>query len=446
VINILFIAFEFPPLSRGGVHRPLAFAKYLPQFGINPVVITLDKESYPDVFEDYGYDELLGKETRESADLIPVRSGEIPPTSKFGRFLSIYFSIHGNEAKYWKKGFYEALDAAVSKYSPRAIFATVPPFSVLPLAAQAANKYSLPLILDFRDAWSQWRTIPYGTIFHYWKTLQMEGKYLKAADAIITTSEQTLQDFKELHLSEEANKLFYVPNGYNGSLRTWQPIDAGKTEFVIGYVGSFYYSPEARRQMLQPWWRKRGHRVLQYIPLRQDWLYRSPYFFFKALQLLSLADPGLSGKLKIKFAGKIHDWMKEMICSFGLENQVHLMGEISHHESLSFQSECDALLITSAKQLGGRDYSIAGKTFEYLQMQKPIIAFVCEGSQKDILNEGGTALICDPDDTKESMRRMTALFNGSIDLHPNVGFLQGLSRQVLTKKLANIISSQVQNT
>jgi hypothetical protein len=446
MINILFIAFEFPPLSRGGVHRSLAFVKYLPQAGINPIVITLDKESYPDIFDTYGYDELLGKEISESTDMIYVKAGKISPPSRLQKFLSIYFTIHGNETKHWKNGFYEAVEAAVKKFSPRAIFATVPPFSILPLATEVARKYKLPLILDFRDAWSQWRTVPYGTIFHYWKTLQKERKYLREANAIITTSEQTLDDFKKLHREVPAGKLYYVPNGFNGSLKPWQPIVTNKSEFIIGYVGSFYYSPEARQQMLKPWWKKRGHRILQYIPHKQDWLYRSPYFFFKAIQQLNNNDPSIGNKIKIQFAGKIHDWLREMIRSFGLENQVTLMGEISHKESLSFQESCDSLLITSAKQIGGRDYSIAGKTFEYLQMQKPIIAFVSDGAQKDLLKKGGTALICDPDNTEESVKLLSGLFRGSTNLIPDNNYLQGLSRQSLTDRLAKIISSQVKNT
>jgi hypothetical protein len=443
--NILFIAFEFPPLSRGGVHRPLAFVKYLPQSGINPIVITLDEESYPDVFETYGYDQLLGKEIRDRIDLVRVKSDKAANLSKFQNFLSIYFTIHGNETKYWESGFYDAVDLAVKKFSPKAIFATVPPFSVLPLASGIAKRYKLPLILDFRDAWSQWRTVPYGTVFHYWRTLQMEGKYLREADAILATSEQTLSDFKKLHNNVTAGKLHYVPNGYNGSLKAWRPIQVGKKEFVIGYVGSFYYSPGAREQMLQSRWRKRGHRILQYIPHKQDWLYRSPYFFFKSLQQLNISDPALGSRIKIRFAGKIHDWLKDMIKSFGLETQVELLGTISHTESLAFQESCDSLLITSAKQIGSKDYSIAGKTFEYLQMQKPIIAFVCEGAQKDILEKGGTALICNPDNKDESMKLLSGLFNGTINLQPDLEFLKGLSREVLSRKLANIINSLVKN-
>ena len=105
-----------------------------------------------------------------------------------------------------------------------------------------------------------------------------------------------------------------------------------------------------------------------------------------------------------------------MIRKFGLEEQVDLIGELSHHDSLLFQQQCDALLITSAKQLGGRDYSIAGKTFEYLQMQKTIIAFVCEGAQKDLLEEAGTAMICDPDNTEEAVVQLHDLLREEYSL------------------------------
>ena len=50
MVTIFFISFEFPPSNNGGVFRPLSFAKYLPAFGIKPVVFTLDPESIPVFF------------------------------------------------------------------------------------------------------------------------------------------------------------------------------------------------------------------------------------------------------------------------------------------------------------------------------------------------------------------------------------------------------------
>jgi hypothetical protein len=439
MINILFIAFEFPPLNRGGVHRSLAFVKFLPQFGDKPIVITLDEESYEKVFNEYGQDPQLGEPTRLQSAIVSLPSESPMAKSRLEEFATIYFSLHGNETRRWKKVFFEALPRLIEQYRPKAIFATLPPFGILKLASEASRRYNLPLILDFRDAWSQWRTVPFGTRIHYWFNLRLERKYLKRAAAVVATSQQTLEDFRSLHPSVPGSRFHYIPNGYEGDLQAWTPIDVNKRIFLIGYVGSFYYSPEARKQMLAEWWQKRGHRMLQYIPQKQDWLYRSPYYFFKALHWIRQNQPVVSDKIKVQFVGKIPSWLQAMIREFGLESQVDLLGEKPHKEALHFQQNCDLLLITSARKIGGRDYSIAGKTFEYIQAQKPILSFTCEGAQRDILEKTGMALTCDPDQTETSGQQIVRLLKGELILRPDYPIIEGLSRMRLSEDLSDLI-------
>ena len=439
MINILFFAFEFPPLNRGGVHRSLAFVKYLPLFGINPIVITLDPLSYADVFDTYSLDETLGKEVRDKTTIIHIPAQKPKPQGRIGEFVSIYFSLLGNEVKYWSENYFRILPGLIEKYHPEAIFATVPPFSMLPLVQKTANRYKLPLLLDFRDAWSQWRTLPFGTRIHYWVNLGLERKYLSEADAIVATSQQTIGDFKRLHRGIRPSRFHYIPNGYDGELEKWRPLDTSKPKITIGYVGSFYYSPEARKQMLMPWWKKRAHRILQYIPQKQDWLYRSPYFFFKTLQNLKKLDPLVAARIHVKFIGKKLQWLEEMINKFGLQDQVDLCGVKPHHEALAFQKDCDMLLITSAKRIGGNDYSVAGKTFEYIQAQKPILAFVPAGAQKELLEKTGMALICDPDQEEENAQKMIRLLRGEMRLEPQADFIKSLTRHNLAGSLAEIL-------
>ena len=38
--NVLSIAYRFPPCGGSGVQRPAKFAKYLPEFGYQPLVLT----------------------------------------------------------------------------------------------------------------------------------------------------------------------------------------------------------------------------------------------------------------------------------------------------------------------------------------------------------------------------------------------------------------------
>jgi glycosyltransferase involved in cell wall biosynthesis len=191
--------------------------------------------------------------------------------------------------------------------------------------------------------------------------------------------------------------------------------------------------------MFTPWWRKRGHRKLQYVPHQEDWLYRSPYFFFRAVRMLLDRHPELMEGLCIRFAGSKPDWIQGMVEEFDLVAIVQFLGRIPLSESLRFQESCDALLLTSSKVIGGQDYSIAGKTFEYISMKKPIIAFVTEGAQKRLLARTGISLICDPDKPDDSVATLWNLLAGQWRATPDEVLLNSLHRRKLTGKLAGII-------
>ena len=51
--KILIITYYFPPSGGAGVQRWLKFVKYLPQFGYEPVVLTVNEKeaSYPQIDE-----------------------------------------------------------------------------------------------------------------------------------------------------------------------------------------------------------------------------------------------------------------------------------------------------------------------------------------------------------------------------------------------------------
>jgi hypothetical protein len=44
--NVLIITSHFPPSNLAGVHRGRLFAKYLPNYGWNPIVLTVDEKYY----------------------------------------------------------------------------------------------------------------------------------------------------------------------------------------------------------------------------------------------------------------------------------------------------------------------------------------------------------------------------------------------------------------
>ncbi len=437
--NVLFIAFQFHPVNIGGSHRAIALARYFPSFNINPVVVTLGLESIRTYYDVERIDT-----QDEQPYLRDLTIHRIEGNSMHKSRLRKYFSYRDSRTDIWEKEAEQQIAPILQQHSIEAIVVTAPPFTMASFARKLAKKHKLPLLLDMRDAWTYWNVSPYTTWFHYKATRKEEHNCFKQADVVTVTSQQTLDDFISLHPSVASEKFQLVLNGYD-ELRSegFSQLDSARDKIIIGYSGVFYYRPDARIQMLKPWWKKKMQHWLQFTPRKEDWLYRSPYFFFKTMQHLQVTNPALFGKIEVHFIGAKPEWFDDMVKAFGLQGIVRHFGQRSHKESLQFQLNCDVLLLTSSKVIGGRDYSIAGKTYEYISMLKPVLAFVTDGAQKDILEKAGIALLCDPDNTEESTRRMSAFLSGRHHMQPDMNFINSLSRYEQIRRMSDIIHEKL---
>ena len=439
MINILFIVYEFPPLNSGGSHRPYRFAKHLQQFGINPIIVT------PKVSDERQDNSLL-----EELNNIKIIRTPIEKSIKFENILSKnYINILDIESKKWKKYLYPILEKLIKEINFDAMYVTAPPFSIANLGVKISKKFNLPLILDMRDHWSHWNITPFTSYLHYQLILQKEREWFTHASAVLAVTEQMVEDFKNIHPHIDSSKFHTVRNSYakdiktqNNSLSIRKPTKDNPLK--IGYVGSFYYHPYQRELIFNPWWKKKPYQWLQYTPRKEDWLYRSPYFFFKTLKFFIEKYPELKELIKVEFIGAKPDWLVEMVKEFKLEELVLLKGFVPHEESISFQQNCDALLGTSMKVIKGRDYCIAGKSYEYIAQQKPILAFMTEGSQKDFFKDSGSSLIFDADKTTKNVELLKSFIIGEIDFTLNQKFLTEISSKETTKKLANIIKRVIE--
>lgn len=439
--TLLVLAFEFPPLSGIGVQRSLKLAKYLPEHGVRPVVVTTDATSFGAWFN-------RALEPDPLAELPPeVVVHRVPcprrpiPAGLWARRVRRLFSVGEEDiGRQWEPHLARVWDRIVEETRPEAIYVSIPPFSIAPLAAKLARRSGLPLIVDFRDSWSQWCHGPQPSWLHYKLTVGRERACLEEARTVIGTTRQIIRDLQAVHPQVAREKFHVIPNGYDGGLAAPVARAAGADPFVIGYVGSFYYLPQMRASVMEPWWRLPPRHWLHYSPRREDWLYRTPFFFFRSLKMMLDSRPDLRRVVKVRFVGDREDWLVGQVEQFGLQDVVEHMGRLAHPASLAFQAGCDALLATSAKAIGGRGYPIAGKTFEYIATGRPIVAFVTEGEQRDFLQESGMAALCDPDDPETSARVLEKLVTGGFAAEPNLAFLQRFHRWETSRQLADLLA------
>lgn len=443
--RVLFIAYEFPPLGGAGIRRSLILSKYLPEFGIAPVILTTDLATYQ---RDKASLVDLNLQDCVPAGLaierIPTKAPGAQLPGKLGTWTRSFFTLTDNVARRWQAEVQRRLPDLVARYQPKVIYVTLPPFSLARLACSIGSRTKLPVLLDFRDSWSQCGHSPYMSWGHYRSLLRIERNCLQQAAAVVGVTVQIKRDMLAAQPAVDKTKFRVIPNGFDGdiptALRSLPPADDTRP-YVFGHVGSFYYSPAARQAMLNPWWQRKPTRWTHYLPRKEDWLYRSPYFFFRALARLFEQRPELRKRSRVRFVGAHPGWLHEQVHEFRLEDVVEFLGYLNHRDCLAFQSACDCLLITSAKVIGGENYAISSKTFEYITTGKPVLAVVAPGAQRDFLINSGVAQVCDPDDSVATAAQIERLMSGQIKLQPNREYLTGFHGRNVSRSIADVLHS-----
>ncbi len=447
-LKILFIALEFAPVQVTGAIRSVKFAKYLPEMGIEPVVVTIDPvdsskiygvQINPRLIEDLGYE----PPTHFLKDDFPVRSTE----NRLQKFIRIQLRTDDSFYTRLKRSFHGQLDQIISEHNLSAVYVSLPPFGAGRLALDAVKRTGLPLIVDMRDAWSQWSTSPFPTYAHYRIALRQEAELLSTASAIVTVTEELSHMFQRSHPTVPANRFHVIPNGIDSEL----PNDLNCTwgddsdRFKVAYVGRYYYDPVSEADRNKGWYRRRPTRWLNHLPVNQQWIYRTPIYFFKAIQYLRQESPDIASRFEFHQIGDTPQWLTEMAASFELQDQFVSHGVVAREQVAETLAKMDACLVTSIKVPGGDDYCLASKTFDYIQANKLLLSFVARGSQKQFCEAVGGSEIFDPDEISMNAERLRNLLKRTRSSRFETGVLRTYQRRETTTRLACLINNLLKN-
>lgn len=230
--NILVISFNFPPIAKVSGLRASKFAKFLPEFGYNPLILTVDPRYYAKTI----FDNLETSQNRPNIFRIPF----LPlPAARTIIALLFPFFILFYVFKYRK-----ILDAIYLVGSP------YHPFVITPILTKILK---LPVLLDFRDSWS----MNYGydgrskndvKLFTKLKQkiyFNIEKIALNFTSAASFSTPKLLEEYTHFH-PKNASKYNSVLNGYDeDDFKGIQPtpLSSKKTIVVAGqftiYIGNF---------------------------------------------------------------------------------------------------------------------------------------------------------------------------------------------------------------
>ncbi|RLD42182.1 MAG: hypothetical protein DRI86_12125 [Bacteroidetes bacterium] len=232
--KILIISYYWPPSGGAGVQRWLKFAKYLPEFGFKPIILTVDENyaSYPQKDESL-LAEASSIETHKTKtfELYSLYSSlkkdkQIP----YGGFSNeaepnlvqkIARAARGNlfipdPRKGWNKYAFAKAEKLIKEHNIEVVITTSPPHSTQLIGLELKKKFnSLFWIADLRDPWTD--------IYFYDKfypsniARKIDSNYEKdvitKSDKVITVSNSIKQILAKRYNAE--NKIEVLANGYD---------------------------------------------------------------------------------------------------------------------------------------------------------------------------------------------------------------------------------------
>ncbi|MBP6575721.1 MAG: glycosyltransferase family 4 protein [Chryseobacterium sp.] len=438
--KVLIVTYYWPPAGGPGVQRWLKFAKYLPEFGWEPIIYTPENPSYPLV------DETLIKEVPQDLKIVKTNIWEpyqiaekfsksnkkfkggqfdVGKNQSFVSKLSIF--IRGNffipdARKFWVKPSIKFLKEYLTENHIDTIVTTGPPHSLHLIGLELKKELpNLKWIADFRDPWTE---------ISYYKHLkltsssdkkhrQLEKSVFENADLTLATSYTDAENFRK-----NGANAFCVTNGFDVS-----------ESLSVGELESLNETPKpSNYKTLKPKF------TLSYVGVLEQ--LRNPENLWKSLKDLCETNPDFANDFELKFVGRIDDKILNDIENSVLKNNIKNLGYLSHDESVKEMEKSDLLLITNFPNESSKGI-IPGKLFEYLATGKPILSFGPKDADVEkILNKTKAGKHFDYSENEEISDFILSLYKDwkSGKSIQNSANINEFSRKELTQKLAELLT------
>lgn len=422
--KLLIITYYWPPAGGPGVQRWLKFVKYLPDFGVQPIVYIPENPTYPildeelvaevsnkatilknKIFEPYHLAGFFSKTQTKK-----ISSGIIPAAKKQSFLERILLWTRGNlfipDARFlWVKPSVNYLKKYIQENDIDMIITSGPPHSLHLIGLQLKAELDVKWLADFRDPWT---TIGYHkalklSSYANKKHKKLESNVLNAADTIIVTSKTTKAEFQQL----TSKPIEVITNGYDVEKVTKESLDE---KFTMAHIGS----------------------------LLSD---RNPKVLWEVLSEICHEKTDFATHFELKLIGKVSQEVLDSIASFQLEKYINNLGYVSHLDAIQHQRKSQVLLLIEINSPETKSI-IPGKVFEYIVSERPIIAIGPTDSDfAEIITQTNTGEFFTYDEKarlKQTILNYFELYLGNkLEVFP-VG-LQRYSRKKLTEQLVNVL-------
>ena len=418
----LIITYYWPPAGGSGVQRWLKFVKYFRDFGIEPIIYTIEKPNYPindesllndipegietlkqPIWEPNNLLLVVGKKKTESAGFLN------PNPSIFGKLLQYIRANYfiPDARKFWIKPSVNYLKKYLQENKVDVVITTGPPHSMHLIGLNLKKQLNIKWIADFRDPWTEidyFYQLPLTK-----KTIEkhhsLEKEVLENADTVLVVGNTMNEKYRKFN-----KNTITITNGFDGKPN--EGVKKLDSKFTLTHIGL----------------------------MNAD---RNPKMLWEVLSEIIKENSAFKTDFNLKLIGKVDTAIINEISKNNLTKNVELINYVSHNEVVEFQKKSQVLLlivnnVPSAKGI------ITGKIFEYLMAKRPILAIAPKnGDLSEIISKTNSGFVVNFNDRIQLKKTIVDLYSKfkENNLVVNSKNIKQYHRRELTKKVSEIINS-----
>jgi glycosyltransferase involved in cell wall biosynthesis len=402
------IAFHFPPAAgSSGIQRTLRFARHLPQFGWEPVLLTASPRAY----------ERTSQDQVEDVAGIPVERAFALDSARHLSVMGRYAAITARPDRWisWWLGALPKGMAMIRRYRPDALWSTYPIATAHKIGHDLACLSRLPWIADFRDPMAQ---DGYPADRKTWNSFKrIEAAALDRARSSVFVTPGAARMYRERYAHVPQERIAVIENGYDED--SFEGIDA-----LAASLGP-----------LRPGAVTLLHSGVVY-PSERD-----PNGLFRAVRMMLDKGDVRRGEFVVRLRACAHEGvLQRLIERHGVGDFVELQPPLPYREALLEMARAEALLVLQASNCNDQ---VPAKLYEYMRCRRPLIGLTDpQGDTASVLRRVGVndiARLDSAEDIAVLLRRvLRSLKDASAEL-PNADFVRRASRQQRTAELAGLL-------
>ena len=410
------LAHHFPPAGGSGSNRALAFARYLPAFGWEPIVVT------PGVEWAMHRDAELEGEIPSTVRVVRTRSfeprpGHTPrPQAAIETWKPPKPTLLKSQLGHLRRfpdahiGWLPFAVAAARGQRFDVAYSSSGPFTSHVAGLFVKRLTGKPWVVELRDGWYRWNRSIFPD-YPAWRDAlerRLEAAVIRTADRVVLVTERMADSFRDQYGDLAVDHFSVVSNGFDPSQFDDAPIqDKRAKTFVVLHAGALYYG-------------------------------RSLAAFLQGVRALAAVDSAFQADFVLRLLGTLDAAAQAEVARSGLSDCIEVLGHTSHAEAIAAMRSADALLLV-ANTTPGAEATVPGKLFEYLAVGRPVLAVAPrESATADVLRQTGGGWLADVSDVNSiacTLRRAYTDRTAAIDKNA----LEAFDRRRLTRDLAVVL-------